>query len=128
MERHVLALTILSLGLGLLIGWFVGRRTNRTVERLRSLEAELDASRAELEIYRERVVEHFGRTSDLLRSLTIQYRDVYDHLADGARTLCPDNTPALGDGIEAALLPETEPARESAEEEPSEPVAPGARS
>lgn len=107
MERHVLLLTLLALALGLFLGWALGRRTNRARARLRRLESELEASRAELEMYRERVVEHFSRTSDLLRHLTIQYRKVYDHLADGARSLCPDETPSLGQGIEAALLSES---------------------
>jgi uncharacterized membrane-anchored protein YhcB (DUF1043 family) len=103
-ERHVLLLTFLALGFGVVAGWIGGRRTNQVRARLRNLEAELEASRAELEIYRERVVEHFSRTSDLLQNLTLQYREVYTHLAEGARALCPENTPALEEGLEAALL------------------------
>lgn len=122
MERDILLLTLLALGLGVLLGWGLGRRTGRAAQRMRRLEGELEASRQEIESYRERVAEHFDRTSDLLRDLTIRYRGVYDHLADGARALCPDNPSMLGQGIEAALLVEegAPEAKASEETPPSE--------
>ena len=47
----------------------------------------------ELDLYREQVQEHFTQTSDLFQSVTTQYRELYDHLSQGAQTLC-DPIPA----------------------------------
>jgi uncharacterized membrane-anchored protein YhcB (DUF1043 family) len=90
---------------GVLVGFLAGQRSRREAKKLARLQAELEASRAELADYRGQVSQHFGRTSDLLRRLTIQYRTVYEHLADGARTLCPEGAVALATGAEEATLP-----------------------
>jgi uncharacterized membrane-anchored protein YhcB (DUF1043 family) len=133
---------------GLAIGFLLGRRSSEAAERARALEAELDAERAVLEQvqaekhaalddltraradaeqYRERVVQHFYGTSDQLRSLTLRYRELFEHLADGARELCPEAEGALQAGLEAPALagraaaeleeaPEPEPATTSEDE------------
>jgi uncharacterized membrane-anchored protein YhcB (DUF1043 family) len=51
--------------------------------------------RDQQERYRQSVAQHFGRTSDIFRNLTGDYRTLYAHLADGARTLASDDVPAL---------------------------------
>jgi len=111
--------------LGLAIGFLLGRRSSESAERARSLEAELVAqrtvleqvqaeklatleelagARAEAEGYRERVVQHFYGTSDQLRSLTHRYRELFEHLAEGARELCPEASSALEAGLAAPAL------------------------
>ena len=137
--------------LGLAIGFLLGRRSSEAAERARTLEAELDAqraaleqvqaeklavqedlarARAEAEGYRERVVQHFYGTSDQLRSLTLRYRELFEHLAEGARELCPEavsalqaglEAPALGGGPTADAAPQDEPAPASDEELPKVP-------
>ena len=110
---------------GLAIGFLLGRRSSEAAERARILEAELDAQRAALEQvqaeklaaledltrarteaegYRERVVQHFYGTSDQLRSLTLRYRELFEHLAEGARELCPEASSALQAGLAAPAL------------------------
>ena len=42
---------------------------------------------AELDTYRAQVDEHFERTSDLFQEVTQKYRDLHDHLAQGATGL-----------------------------------------
>lgn len=54
------------------------------------LERRLSEAGASSDAYKQKVVDHFYGTSEQLRSLTLQYRSVFDHLADGARELCPD--------------------------------------
>jgi hypothetical protein len=124
MEPLYVALVAFPL-LGLAIGFLLGRRTADSAERARTLEAELDAQRAALEQvqaekhsaledlararteaegYRERVVQHFYGTSDQLRSLTLRYRELFEHLAEGARDLCPEASSALQAGLEAPAL------------------------
>jgi uncharacterized membrane-anchored protein YhcB (DUF1043 family) len=74
---------------GLLIG-LLARRTSRNVKaRVRVLEAELAQATERLASYTDQVEKHFAQTSDLFGDLTRQYTAVWDHLAVGARELCP---------------------------------------
>jgi uncharacterized membrane-anchored protein YhcB (DUF1043 family) len=123
----LVAFTLVGLGAGVLLG----RRTSEAAERARGLQVELDAERAELERvqseklalsaeleraraeaegYRGRVVEHFYGTSEQLRALTLRYRELFVHLADGARELCPEASSALQAGLEPPALPDGSPA------------------
>jgi uncharacterized membrane-anchored protein YhcB (DUF1043 family) len=107
-----LLLAILVLGGTALAGILWGRSSARAAaQRCRELEAELTASQAALSQYRGEVAAHFSQTSDLLRAMTHHYRTVYEHLAEGARTLCPEQATALGAGLDRALLPEEAQAR-----------------
>ena len=81
-----------------------GARQNAA--RLREAERALDATREELEQYRHRVAEHFDGTSKLLHDLTLQYRAVYEHLAEGAQSLCPEGSNLLAPSLAQAALPE----------------------
>jgi hypothetical protein len=95
---------VLLVGGGFLIGLALGRSSNKAERRVRELEGELETARAEHAGYRAEVSAHFGRSSELFRGMTLQYRAVYEHLADGARTLCPDKTDVLPAGGPEALL------------------------
>jgi uncharacterized membrane-anchored protein YhcB (DUF1043 family) len=117
-----LLFAIVLLGGAFLAGLLLGRSSGRAAaKRCRELEAELRASQAALGQYRSEVAAHFEQTSELLRAMTHQYRAVYEHLAEGARTLCPDQAIGLGAGLEKALLPE-EAQRPS--QRAAEPLAP----
>ncbi len=93
----------------LLVGYALGALLTRRGEggdRIRELERQLDASRDEFDAYREQVSGHFTDTSKHLRDLALQYRTVYEHLADGARTLCPDSAVRIeAQGLAKELLP-----------------------
>jgi uncharacterized membrane-anchored protein YhcB (DUF1043 family) len=133
---------IAVLGVGLLGGWWMGRRRQqqlqRELERLRLAlqhshtegqqredalqrsQQELQRSREELSRlreelqrsqqdflrsqeesrqYRTQITQHFTQTAELLQTLTLNYRAVYEHLATGAAALC--------DGQVTTLTPET---------------------
>ena len=86
--------------------------------------AELEAAKyewkhvqSELEDYRRDVVDHFSGTSEMLTSLTRQYRVVYDHLSEGAKLLCPEGSVRIDAGVEVPVLPDktegSEPGMES---------------
>jgi uncharacterized membrane-anchored protein YhcB (DUF1043 family) len=115
--------------IGLVLGFLSGRRTGRSAERIRELEAqverlekereralaELAAAREmlrlkqeELDAYRARVADHFVGTSELLRDLTHRYRSVYAHLTAGASELCPEGFVGLEEGLETGALPSGE--------------------
>lgn len=55
--------------------------------------------------YRAEVEEHFVKTAGLFKSLTDQYQDVYQHMAEGADKLCSEEVKALQSGLaEPGLL------------------------
>jgi len=94
------------------IGFRFGRRTGRdAIDRARDLEERLAIAEEDMTRYRTQVSEHFDETSRLLRDLTLQYRTIYEHLSDGARTLCPDGANLLAPSLAEALPPEASEAR-----------------
>ena len=85
-------IAFVALAAGAVIGFAVGfgRRQDTAKER----EA-LEQLRQEFDGYRDRVGEHFSRTSELFHGMTEHYRSLYQHLAEGATGLCdPDTVPA----------------------------------
>jgi uncharacterized membrane-anchored protein YhcB (DUF1043 family) len=83
--------------LGLLLGWLIGRRTSNANLKYREIERRLDQVLQDKKVYEDDVVAHFSETAQLLNNLTESYRDVHNHLANGAATLCEGEGPvALG--------------------------------
>ncbi len=110
-----IAMTVAGTATGILIA----RRGESS--RRRALEEELAHERAEKARYQDAVAQHFGKTSDLFRELTTQYSALYTHLAEGARDLCADRLPTLGQGFsDPALLPARETTARAADP-PAEP-------
>jgi hypothetical protein len=95
-----------SLLVGILVGALFARAgSRREAARARELEEQLRSSEAEHTRYRGQVSEHFTETSRRLRDLTLQYKSVYEHLADGARTLCPEGNIEIAASLAEAALP-----------------------
>lgn len=108
---------------GFLSGGFLLRRRDADRQRAVRAEQNLAEVRAELEHYRARVSEHFGRSSDLFRDLTNQYTALYTHLAEGARDLGRPGLPAFEAPPEPPRLEARAPGGETSNGAP--PVAPG---
>jgi len=114
----ITAYAIILLAGGLAAGFLLGRSTGAQRRRVRELEKnlrlasvrlegaaeELKRSEQQLEDYRNQVVAHFGGTGEKLRDLTLQYRAVWDHLAEGARALCPEGSLRLPGGLDELTL------------------------
>ena len=100
-----IALFAVGVGLGLLFG----RRSSPAAQRLREAELKLDQVLQDKKAYEDEVVEHFTDTARLLNNLTEQYRDVHNHLAKGASTLCHGRGPVslerLGDARDESEIP-----------------------
>ena len=110
-----------ALAVGILIGRFTGNGRQAVLELKSKLESankerelaqasvdaakdEINRTREQLDGYRGEVVEHFTGTSQLLRDLTHQYREVYDHLATGASSLCPQGSVDFLEGLQPERL------------------------
>jgi len=90
------AVLIVGLGVGLLLG----RRTSPADQKYRDVERKLDQILQDKKAYEDEVVEHFTDTAKLLNNLTESYRDVHNHLAKGAATLCQGEGPVSLDRLE----------------------------
>ena len=111
---------------GVVLGFLIGRRSSAARVRALQLEGELEelrkeqeraqaeiqAGREKLDRYRGKVADHFAGTSERLRDLTLQYRAVYNHLAEGAGELCPEGFEKLDGGLGLDALPEESEAPE----------------
>lgn len=72
------------------LGGLVGAVISRSLlppNGQRDLEERLRASRQELAQYQQDVAQHFAETSQLVNNLTQSYREVHEHLAQGAMEL-----------------------------------------
>jgi hypothetical protein len=115
-ESQAWLIGAVGLGLGLLFGFLLGRSRSRdAADRVRDLEDRIERATSDHERYRTQVSQHFVETSRRLHDLTVQYKSVYEHLADGARTLCPDAAVAIAPSLAEAALPETASTIESRE-------------
>ena len=64
-------------------------------EELQRSQQALLRSQEESGQYRTQVTQHFLQTGDLLQTLTLNYRAVYEHLAVGAAALCDGQVKTL---------------------------------
>jgi uncharacterized membrane-anchored protein YhcB (DUF1043 family) len=74
------SVAILLVGGG--IGFWVGR------SGIGGGKARVQEAEAELEEYKRNVTEHFGQTAAHFQAIGKQYRELYEHMADGAQALC----------------------------------------
>ena len=98
LDVRVFAALALALAAGFAGGFFFCRHTAR-VERLRQLQRELEEVQAEHRSYRNRVANHFGTTSQHLQELTMEFRNMYLHLTEGAHSLCGEHSTQLDSGL-----------------------------
>ena len=67
------------------VGFWVGR------SGIGGSKARVEKAEAELDEYKRSVTEHFGQTAAHFQAIGKQYRELYDHMANGAQVLCePD--------------------------------------
>ncbi len=96
--------------LGLLVGWATGRRTSAEAKKYRDIALKLDQVMQDKKAYEDNVVEHFTETAKLLNNLTESYREVHNHLAQGAASLCQGEGPVSLERLESRHDPAEIPA------------------
>ena len=82
------------LGSGLAGGWLLRRALDPIEHKLRSAQLRLEEAETALRDYKLQVTEHFKGTAERINRLTENYRDLHQHLSDGALVLCDTNDPA----------------------------------
>ncbi|MEZ5573648.1 MAG: DUF1043 family protein [Halioglobus sp.] len=94
---------------GLVVGWLTGRRSSTASRKLRDLALKLEQVTQDKKSYEAEVVQHFTDTAKLLNNLTESYREVHNHLAQGADALChgvgPVSLERLDKARDAAEIP-----------------------
>lgn len=75
---------------GLLLGAGLHRSVGTSSARLKRLKSALEKAEELNRSYHRDVAEHFSETASLLNGLTMQYKNIHDHLAAGADKLCRD--------------------------------------
>lgn len=71
------------------IGGFVaGRTLAPNQQKIKDLESQLAEKQSEHQKYREQVADHIAGSARKFQSITHQYRELYDHLSEGAQQLC----------------------------------------
>lgn len=79
---------IACLALGVVIGVVLAGRLNIGPSRVRELENQIRQLKDTHNEYRVNVSDHFSMSAELVQHLTESYREVYQHLANGAQDLC----------------------------------------
>jgi uncharacterized membrane-anchored protein YhcB (DUF1043 family) len=96
------------------VGFWVGR------SGVGGGRARVEKAEAELEEYKRSVTEHFGQTASHFQAIGKQYRELYDHMANGAQALCEPGEAGkqllFAPGGDAASTNVGEPAAETVEE------------
>lgn len=111
---------IVGLVVGLIIGALAMRFGNRKLRQQTALQQELDKSRAELETYRQELVNHFSHSAELLEKMAQDYRQFHKHMVKSSTTLLPDMAssnpfsylnfkPGAADGEEDHMNPDHPP-------------------
>ena len=85
--NSLLLAIIIALLMGAGIGALLSRRLSPDSQKQRELERNLDRLLEQQKDYQHEVVEHFTDTAKLLGNLAESYRDVHNHLANGATKL-----------------------------------------
>ena len=82
--------SLLGFAVGSAFGAFFLTRFTSNAKSTAQLEKHLHEKQDEIKDYQLEVRQHFTETAGLLRGLAENYRDVHNHLAQGAEMLCPD--------------------------------------
>ncbi len=74
--------------IGIGAGFYFSILNGSERKRLQELEAKLKDAENNMSGYKQNVADHFVTTSNLINNMTESYRAIYDHMSDGAKTLC----------------------------------------
>ena len=76
------------LAIGVVTGVAFASRLNTSPSHVQELENQITNLKEAHNEYREGVSDHFSMTAELVQHMTESYKEVYQHLANGAQDLC----------------------------------------
>ena len=79
---------VACLVIGLVVGALFASRSNASPARVKELENQIRYLKDKHNNYRDDVSDHFSMTAELVQHMTESYKEVYQHLATGAQSLC----------------------------------------
>lgn len=83
---------IVCLAIGVAAGLLIARQGQmNSPVKVSELETQIEGLQRTHAEYREQVSEHFNTSAELVQQMTESYRDVYQHLASGAQSLCTED-------------------------------------
>jgi len=83
----------LSIGViaGFAAGFYFSHLNDGNKKKCEDLEGQLTNAKDEISSYKQNVTNHFVKTSNLINNMTDSYRAIYDHMSEGAKSLCPES-------------------------------------
>jgi uncharacterized membrane-anchored protein YhcB (DUF1043 family) len=81
---------IIGLAFGGALGYVLKNTDSKLQRRNDELKKQLDEKDADIAVYKQDVANHFLKTADLVNNMTDSYRQVHEHLAQGANALCSE--------------------------------------
>ncbi|HCT40508.1 MAG: DUF1043 family protein [Moraxellaceae bacterium] len=81
---------LIVFALGGLGGWLLAKSRNPDT-RVRELEAHLTDLQGKYDHYQDSVTQHFATSAQLTNALTTSFRELHQHVQQGAQSLCSDS-------------------------------------
>lgn len=78
------------LAAGAALGYWLASNKGTDSAKVTDLESHVQELQRSQAIYREEVSDHFSTTAELIQQMTDSYKEVYQHLANGAQGLCSE--------------------------------------
>ena len=113
-----LTATILVFVVGLVVGGVLATLLSPARRNNKRLEQERDEALSALSSHRAEVDNHFLRTAELVNNMTAAYREVHEHLSEGARVLCSETGRRLAAAKSLDSLPGTRETESGPVEQP----------
>ena len=88
----VIIIALVCAAIGAAVGFLTGSKLSATPQKTRELEKHLHEKQDEIKSYQREVTEHFTETSQRLQQLAESYKDIHNHLAQGADKLSGQGT------------------------------------
>ncbi|ACQ68412.1 hypothetical protein BJP41_02785 [Candidatus Williamhamiltonella defendens] len=81
---------LISFILGVAVGALGMRFLNPKLREQKILQTQLERNKADLEQYRQELIDYFAHSSELLDNMAQDYRKLYQHIAKNSNQLLPD--------------------------------------
>lgn len=107
-------IAIISLGVGVAIGFFAGRSNPLANDYQKR---QVDELKSEIHEYKDSVATHFQQTATMINEMNDSYKGVVQHLAKGSQDLCDAG---VAKDIESRLIPKINVSKQEIEATSSE--------